>query len=152
MIDPQALAKDSLIKAEFLGELKANGLSQNTLRAYRNSVNSLKPLAEKPEDLDKQDIVKWAGMLRDEYAPATQNLYKVCVKRYFKWLRTGDLDGGEDPEEVDWLKIKRTHSLPKEILSHKEIKQMAESSDCQRDRAMIWSGYESGCRSGEFLA
>ncbi|PTD93804.1 integrase, partial [archaeon SCG-AAA382B04] len=34
---------------------------------------------------------------------------------------------------------------------HKEIKQLAEVTEKQRNRAMIWVGYESGARPGELL-
>lgn len=152
MIDPQALAKDSLIEAEFLQELKANDMSEASLSNYRRAVDTLSEIGKDPADMDKKDLVKWSADLRDRYAESTVNLYKVLVKRYFKWLHTGDLHGGEYPDCIKWMKTKNSsRNLPKEILSHKEVKRMAKTATRQRDRAMIWTGYESGCRPGELL-
>lgn len=152
MIDPQALAEDSLIEEDFLAELRANGRADNTLRCYFYAVNSLKSVGKNPEDMVKKDLVNWSSGLQDKLSENTRCLYKNCVKRYFKWLKTGDLNGGEYPEAVRWMQpSSNTRKLPKEILSHKEIGQLAQAAEKQRDRALVWVGYESGCRPGELL-
>lgn len=150
MIDPQALAEDSVIEVKFLQELRANGLADETLINYLKAARTLEPLNKDPAEMEKSDLIEWSGDLRDRYADSTADLYRICVKHYFKWLHTGELDGGEYPDCVDWIKTGNNgRSLPKEILSHEEIKRLAEGARKQRDRAMIWTGYESGCRQGE---
>lgn len=152
MIDPKALAQDTLIKPEFLLELKANDMTDSGLKNYYFAVKTLREIGKKPENLTKKDLVEWSSKMKDRYAKSTWNLYKAYVKRYLKWLHTGELDDGEYPDCVKWMKTDNANQdLPKEILSHKEIKRMAESTDSQRNRTMIWVGYESGCRPGELL-
>lgn len=153
MIDPKALAKDSPIKEGFLQELKANGLSNDSLENYAKTMKTLEFLGKDLEDLTKRDLIKWSAKIQDKYAETTVSLYKALVKRYLRWLYNDELNDGEYPECVRWMKNKRNNGkkLPKEILSHKEIKQLTEITDNQRDRALIWVGYESGCRPGELL-
>lgn len=152
MTNPKDLAQNTPIRTEFLQELKANGLSDHTLWSYRNAVKTLERFEKDPKDLTKQDFMKWSVELQKEYSEGTQNKYKASVKRYIKWLHTGDFNGDEYPECVKWMKSRRNNkSLPKEILSHKEIKRIAGATKTQRDRAMVWTGYESGCRAGELL-
>lgn len=153
MSDPQSLAKNSLIEEDFLTELYAKGLSKNTLKNYQLAVETLTNLDKKLENVEKKDIMNWASYLRENFSEGTQNLYKTCVRRYIKWVKTGDLNGDGYPKCVQDLQTSNAKSkkLPNEILSHEEVKEMAEVVKRQRDRAMIWVGYESGCRPGELL-
>lgn len=152
MVDPQDLAEDSLIEEEFLFKLKANGLADETLRNYYKAVKTLEGLDKDPKELEEDDIDRWSVNLQKEYAEASQRTYKACVKKYLKWVKTGDLNGEEYPDCVKNLKVgKGKKNLPKEILSHEEVRRIAEVTDRQRDRAMVWVGYESGCRPGELL-
>ncbi len=152
MVDPQALAEDSLIEEDFLIELKANGMADNTLTNYQQAIETLGELEKEPRDLKKKDLITWSADTLEGYAESTTHIYKAYVKRYLKWLKTGDLNGGEYPDCVKWIKTgRKNQDLPKEILSHEEIKELAQITDNQRDRTMIWVGYESGARPGELL-
>jgi len=75
----------------------------------------------------------------------------VALKRFYLWLR-----GKEDyPKEVKWIKttVKNSnHKLPEELLTEEEILKMIETADHPRDKALISTLYESGCRIGELLA
>ncbi|PTD94772.1 hypothetical protein C9439_00775, partial [archaeon SCG-AAA382B04] len=84
MVDPQALAENSPIEEDFLVELKANGKSGNTLKNYKNAVDTLKELGKDPEDIEKKDLVKWSADVLEKYEESSQTLYKTCVKFYFK--------------------------------------------------------------------
>lgn len=153
MVDPQALAEDSLIEEDFLVELKANGMSENTLKNYTSAIDTLRDLDKTPEEMEKKDLVKWSADVLDKYAESSQALFKTCVKRYFKWLINEDLNGDEYPDCVKWMKTNTNDKdLPPEILSHDEIKRMAETTKTQRNRTMIWTHYESGARPGELLS
>ncbi len=152
MLDCEDMGKDYLIEPEFLLELKANGLSDNALRNYRTSIETLRVLDKDPRKMERKDLIKWAAGLEEQYAESTIQGYKAYVKKYFRWLRTGRLNDGQYPECVEWMKTGgKRKKLPKEILSHEEIEKLAEAAENQRDRTMVWVGYESGARPGELL-
>lgn len=152
MLDCEGLAEDYLVEPDFLLELKANGLTDSALKNYRTAIESLKVLEKDPGEMDREDIVRWAAGLRDRYAESTIQGYKACVKKYFRWLKTGKLNDGQYPECVEWMKTGgKRKKLPKEILSHEEIEKLADAANKQRNETMVWVGYESGARPGELL-
>jgi len=82
------------------------------------------------------------------FAAWTKNDYKVACRRFYRWLRGTE----EYPPEVRWIKPGITganRKLPEELLTETEVLQMAHQADIGRDRALIVSLYESGCRVGE---
>ncbi|KXA93094.1 hypothetical protein AKJ66_02765 [candidate division MSBL1 archaeon SCGC-AAA259E22] len=145
-------AEGCLIEPDFLIELKANGLKASSLKNYRVAVQSLSTLGKDPRGMDKADLVRWSAELNDRCAESTAKRYRTCVKRYFKWLKNGDLNGDDYPQCVEWMESGgKKRRLPKEILSLDEIEGLAEVAERLRDEALVWAGYESGCRSGELL-
>jgi hypothetical protein len=76
------------------------------------------------------------------------------VKKYFQWIRGCDEDLHEYPEEVRWIKtaFKKKRLLPEALLTGEELKKLAEAAENPRDRALILTHYESGCRIGETLS
>ncbi|KXB08102.1 hypothetical protein AKJ58_00945 [candidate division MSBL1 archaeon SCGC-AAA385D11] len=152
MENPKTMSEGCLIESDLLIELKADGLKNTSLKNYKIAVESLKMLDKDPRKMDKGDLVKWSAELNDRYSESTAKSYRTYVKRYFKWLKKGDLNGNNYPECVEWIKTGgKKRRLPKEILSREEIARMAEAAERQRDEALVWVGYESGCRPGELL-
>ncbi len=152
MLDYEDMAEGYLIEPDFLLELKANGLSDMALKNYLTAVESLDVLDKDPRDMDRKDLIRWSAGLEDRYAESTIRGYKAYVKKYFRWLKTGRLNDGQYPECVEWMKTGgKRKKLPKEILSYEEIEKMAKVAEKQRDRTMVWVGYESGARPGELL-
>jgi integrase/recombinase XerD len=144
---------DSELASRFLGELKANSLTTRSLAFYASTIKSLSSIGKHFSDLGREDIVKWATDLDRRFSPATTSVHKVLAKRFLKWVHTGSLEGREYPECVAWLKPRRPRKhLPKQILSELEVRQLVETASNQRDRAMVFVGYESGARAGELLS
>jgi site-specific recombinase XerD len=102
--------------------------------------------------VSRQDVEKLVNQIeRSHYAEWTKHDYRVALKKFFKWLR-----GTEDdyPPEVKWLRssIRRHRTkLPDEILTQEEVQAMIIAATTVRDKALIASLYESGCRIGELL-
>ena len=98
-------------------------------------------------DMTKDDIVVWVNSMERE--PNTVNLYMVCIKRFFQWLY--GCEKREYPEVVKWIATRRTKKNNIEVLTLDEVKRMAESTNNQRDRALIMALYESAARADELL-
>jgi len=78
----------------------------------------------------------------------TKSDYKVMCRRFYRWLRGTD----EYPPEVRWIKpgvIAAHRKLPEALLTETDVRGMTQQADFGRDRALIVSLYESGCRVGE---
>ena len=88
---------------------------------------------------------------RSNYTDYTKDTIKVMLKRFYKWLRGTD----DYPPEVKWIRLlakKNGRILPEEILTEDDVKALVDATDCSRDRALVLTLYESGCRIGELLS
>ncbi len=109
----------------------------------------------------RDDIVGWINNLKKEYENSTIQIYKANIRLFYKWLfNQKEYERGKQfrkalkyPECVEWISIEqRDNDLPVDyLLSEKQICQMIEVSDNERNRAMISFLYESGCRLSETL-
>ena len=110
-----------------------------------------RPLGE----LAKEDIEKLVGWIKaSNYAEETKHGYKVALKKFYQWLKGCNEDEHEYPQEVRWIKttIKKRRLLPEALLTTEELKTLIEATENPRDRALILTHYESGCRIGETLS
>jgi integrase/recombinase XerD len=82
------------------------------------------------------------------YARSTKETIAACLGTFWKWKfeRAGE-------ELPTWLKIKLEVWKPtngaSDMLSREEISQIADSALNFRDRAWVWTLFNSGCRPGE---
>lgn len=104
------------------------------------------------EKCKKDDIVKLVAKLeKSKYAYASKQEMKVTPRKFFKWMRGTE----EYPEEVRWFKCRKkltSNKLPEDLLSVEDVKLLINSATKARDRALIATLYESGCRIGELLS
>lgn len=140
--------------ADFKRDLKLDGVSQARIQKV---TSHLKIIAEHLEDtefteLDRagiKDLVEW---IHDrDIAPTTQADYKKVVKQFYKWLEG---DGDEYPEKVDWLTTtgpNENGTLPKDLLTREDIKELKAACRNPRDKAFIALLYETGARIGELI-
>lgn len=127
---------------DYLGEKRANGVKENSIRTIRfvlESLNKIKPL-DRCSDRDLKDVL---GNLK--VTEKTASLYKVYLKNYFRWRK--------EPEKVAWIRIKKIKTKIREddLLTSDEIKKMLESSQSPRESALISILSESACRISEAL-
>ncbi|MBT7496896.1 tyrosine-type recombinase/integrase, partial [Candidatus Woesearchaeota archaeon] len=99
-----------------------------------------------------EDLKRFVGEIqqREDYSPWTKQLYKVTLRKFYKWMKQTE----EYPPEVSWIKInvsKSEKKLPSEgeLLTENEVRQLINSTNNLRDKALISVLYESGCRVGE---
>jgi len=100
----------------------------------------------------KKDIMKGIAYLQDceKFTMWTKSTYKIMLKRFFKWINNDE----SYPKSVNWINtgVKKTEiksPSPDELITEEEIKQVINSAEHPRDKALISLLYESGCRIGE---
>jgi integrase/recombinase XerD len=131
----------------------AEGLSPARVLKYLMTLKTLSGFLKKDfEKATKKDIQRIVmDIQKKDYSEWTKKDFKVTLKKFYKWLR-----GSEDyPEEVKWLKTSMKNGrtfYPEEVLSEQEIQRMIEAAEHVRDKALLASLYESGCRIGEILS
>ncbi len=101
-----------------------------------------KPFKEASED-DLKGYVAW--LEKSHYSDWSRLDFKLILRLYLRWLGRGDL--------VSWLKPKapKNRKLPEEVMTEEDITNLAGAAYNSRDKAIVLSLYESGCRIGEFL-
>lgn len=88
------------------------------------------------------------------YSEHTKQGYKVTIKKFFQWAKGNEWKSKKYPDMVDWIRTSVPHNhkrLPEEILTQEDVFKMINSSSNIRNKALISSLYESGCRIGELL-
>lgn len=96
------------------------------------------------KSVKKQDLIHILGRIEmNGYSDWTKYTSRVIIKAFFNWL----------DKDVSWMKNSRSKKrlFPSELLTRKEMIRMVRVADNIRDRAFIFTLYESGARIGEFL-
>ncbi len=147
LIDTASEANQDAIK-RFNKEKKALGLKLLTRCNYVIALRSFTSHVNKGfDDVTKDDVVDWLSSL--DLSQHTENMYKTNLKKFFQWYYGCEDD--EYPDIVRWIKSKQPKKRTIDILTPDEIKRMVDVCDNQRDRALMMTLYESGCRAGEIL-
>ena len=137
----------------FADHCTAEGLSLARTVKYVYTLKTLAQiLAMDFEAADKADIEALMGKIERHprgYSEWTKKDFRVCTKKFYKWLRgTGD----DFPEEVRWIKTsirKDRKKIPEELLTEEDVMQLVNTATNQRDKALLITLYESGARIGE---
>ena len=148
-------SKSDIIR--FVEHLQAKGLSKLRIAKYIHQLKVLAERAGKPlRRLGREDVEKLVAWINSSnYSEETKHSYKVALKKFYQWLRGCDEEAHEYPEEVRWIKttIKRGRRLlPEALLTPEELRRLVEAAENPRDRALILTHYESGCRISETLS
>jgi integrase len=104
------------------------------------------------EEAGKDDIIELVRKIEEhDFADWTKYDYKFILKKFYKWLRNTE---DHYPEEVRWIKprIKNKRMLPEELLTEDDVDRLVKKADNLRDKALILTLYESGCRIGELAS
>ncbi|MFX0204061.1 MAG: tyrosine-type recombinase/integrase [Candidatus Hodarchaeota archaeon] len=138
---------------DFKQDCFSNGLSKGRVVKYVYYLIKLSKWLEKDFVSASLEDIKSLVLKIEEspYVDFSKKELKTTVKKLYKWLRQTD----EYPPEVEWIRpgnkrIARM-KLPEELLTEDEIKAMVRASQKERDRGLVATLYESGCRIGELL-
>lgn len=120
------------------------------------NVEVLRTLANKlGKDFDKAEINDLKELVRQidatDCAAWTKVTKKVVLKRFFKWLKGNN---EEYPLEIKWLRVSRREADAKmlsqsDLITDDEIRRAIKAAPNPRDKAIIASLAESGCRISE---
>lgn len=130
----------------------ADGISNGKLHRYLDDlVFMTRDKKKKYKDYDRKDIEEIIIKLeQSECTEWTKYSYKIGLRKFFKWFR-----GTEDfPPEVKWFKVKQkacNSKMPEDLLTEEEVKLIINQAQNSRDRALISTLYESGCRIFEIM-
>jgi integrase len=130
---------------DFKNHLILRGLSKCTLKTYVMTICQLLRYAKKPaEQLTKEDIENFL-ISRQNLKQKTRLSNFITLKMFLKWLK-------KDQYMSD-IHIKRCLSikLPEEMLTLDEIKRMIQVATNFRDKAIVFTLYETATRQGELL-
>ncbi len=161
MTDPQVAPAhqhdiDPFIDALWLGD----GLSQNTLSAYRQDLKGLADFLAKqkpPKTLlqtTREDIESWFAARHASTKATTANRRLATLKRYFAWaIRNHQIT--EDPC-LTLHSARQPARFPK-TMSEQQVDQLLEAPNIRealglRDRAMLETLYASGLRVTELVS
>ncbi|MBM3200204.1 hypothetical protein FJZ53_04660 [Candidatus Woesearchaeota archaeon] len=108
-------------------------------------IELLKHAQKLPEELTREDINNYL-VAKNNLNQRTRVRYFTVIKNFVKWLKKEECAADMDIKAP--LKIK----LPEEILTIEEIKRIIESTTNYRDRALIFTLYETAARAGEILS
>ena len=137
-----------------------DGLSQNTLAAYRQDLNGLADFLAKRKpaktllETTKDDIEAWFAARHAHSKATTANRRLATLKRYFAWaIRTHQIH--EDPC-LTLHSARQPTRFPK-TMSEQQVDQLLEAPNIRdaiglRDRAMLETLYASGLRVTELVS
>ena len=148
--------EDKVKIKDFAEHLLAKGVSKPRVIKYVNQLAVLARMVEKPfEQLKRRDIEELVRKINESgYSEHTKRDFKIVLKRFYQWLRGCNEEENEYPEEVRWIKTspKEKRLMPEALLTPEEIKRLTEAAENPRDKALILTHYESGCRISETLS
>jgi integrase len=106
-------------------------------------------------DCTRREIERLVDWLNNQpYSDYTRSDYLVILKRFYQWMRGIDPGDHDYPSEVKWIRVRRKKKriLPETLLTREDIERLIRATENPRDRALILTHYESGCRIGEILS
>ncbi len=147
---------DKDIIKNFIDHLSSMGVSTGRLAKYlfhlKNFAEHLGVQIEEARRADMEHFVSWLNS--SAYAPHTASDYILAVKRFYKFVRSGNVDKETPwPEEVRWMRkaIKPNERRQPEFFTSNEVETMIKTASTLRDKAMLSVGFEAGLRATELL-
>lgn len=145
---------DLLVEKFKIGRLGNKLKSKKSLENYYWTLRGLDDNGIDARKFTEQDAEKIVGFWNDKLASSTAKVRCAALKKLIKFLEWGNLEKKGYPASVEWVPTTMDKSKRKgiEIISKKDIKAMIRVTKNQRDRALIFTLYESGMRASEFLS
>jgi len=141
---------------EYYQSLVLEGISIPKIERYLYDIKRLSEEQKKElRKLDEKDLKKIVTDLENrDWSASTKQTFKIGLRKFYKFVE-GVPEKGVSPERLKWMKttIKKSESkLPEDLINEKEVEKMILQTSNIRDKALIASLYESGCRIGEICS
>lgn len=152
--DDRVLAENKAEITKFANTWLAKGFTKIRIVKLLYLTRYLAAYLGKPfRTASKEDIMELIGKIEMHgYSDSTKHDFKVILKMFYRWLLGDD---ESVPKVVSWLKPRMKngiHKLPEELLTEEDVQKMADAANNLRDKALVLSLYESGCRIGEITS
>lgn len=128
-------------------------LTINSRLGFIQTLKLLEIYTNKPfKKVTQTDMEKWFDDQEVEQGlrQNTTSKRKILIRCFYKWLFKLKKKG-EYPEVVEWFEIKRRKTLPKGLLTKEEVLALIQAATSQRDRAIIYTLYDTAGRIGEIV-
>lgn len=151
--DKDILKENKKTSLRFKDYLISEGIGFGKIERYISDIRKFSKILRKPiEKADKTDIRRvMAEIEQTNLSPESKKGFKIMVRKLYRFVREID-EKGVYPEEVKWISInipKNHKKLPEELLTEEEIKEIIQHCNTLRDKALISTLAESGCRISE---
>lgn len=150
--------QDKKLIQDFMFHCQAQGVSLGRLNKLSWTLLGLKrrlPISfKKANRKDMEHLVAEINST-DTWSPNTKSDAKKILKRFYKFVRTGNADKLTPfPPEVSWIstEIKRNEQREPDVLTEEETKELVEAATSTRSKAFIAVIAEGGFRVGEMLS
>lgn len=141
--------KELIIKFHF--ECLSQGIKPGRIQKYIYTLKKIAGWLKKDFEVSTIEDLKTvvAEIEKSPFTDWTKYDYKVCLKKFYKWLKND-----KNPKETEWIKIRnvKNKKLPDDLLTEADIKKLIDAASHPRDKALISVLYETGCRVGELAA
>jgi integrase/recombinase XerD len=139
----------------YVPELVAKGLTAPRVAKYLTDLPNIAIwLGVDFKASTRDDITRVLNeLIKRQYSPWTVQGYKVILKKFYQWLyRCEDKDYPQQVRHVKTSLRVKDNKLPEELWTEEEVMKLVASAQHPRDKALIASLYESGCRVGEIAS
>jgi len=137
----------------FKDHLLSIGIGFAKINRYLGDLIKLNRMLKKDFDtatkLDIKAVV--SEINQGSLSAETKRCFRIMLRKFYCYLR-GYEEKGVYPEEVKWMKMEygqNQKKLPEELITEEEIKNIVNACTNIRDKALIATLSESGCRVSE---
>ncbi len=136
----------------YLSRLFAQGKKLNTVYGSMHAILTLESVGKDYKAITSDELAAWAQVIDAEYSEGTAQIYRVRARSFLTWIYNGDDEDANPPQVVKVIKPKQIRQdYTKHVLTREEVVRIIQAARSQRDRALIFCLYESGCRASEML-
>lgn len=136
----------------FLAAKKIDGLSQKTLKNYREMLGAFAAQADKPAArITADDVREYIGYLANDRGlkDSSINTHINTLRSFFGWLDSEDLIKRNPTRKIKSLKIDRAKS--RRPLTQEQLERLRDGCRSYREKALVEFLVSSGCRLGEIV-
>ncbi len=151
--DPKISEENKRHIEGFRDHLLSEGIGVARIGRYMIDLKRYAYMLKKPFDkANEKDIRKVVGEVeQSELSAESKKVFKILMRKLYRYLR-GITEKRVYPPEVQWISInisKKHSKLPEELLTEEEIKNIIQCCQNYRDKALLATIAESGCRVSE---
>ena len=137
----------------FKDHLLSNGIGVAKINRYLGDLIKFNRMFKNDfSTATKPDIKRIVSEIHQQpLSEETKRCFRILLRKFYCFVR-GFEEKGVYPEEVKWLKMEMGHQhrkLPEELLTEGEVRNIVQACTCIRDKALMASLGESGCRVSE---